>query len=538
MSDLSPTDLNRAKARALDVALALDRLRDEVRDERELASAIVTTLAEAVEAELCLLCLRDDDTGELQLRAVIDRAGVYGAPAAEGELRALAQRAAEAPLAQLMPTDLVLGDHRLTWGLASPLRLGQDSLGAVLLLNTDRPFSPAEQVVVQTAISQIDSAMQHARTLRDLARRQKELETIYRIDRLRDRTPDLQALLDAVLAEVVAALETETGFIMLYDQAGNELEMRATTGRDLFSTEDAAQHIRQLADEAVRDGHLISRRFDQGALRLALGMPLILRNNIIGVLGVANPRGDGDAPAFTRSDLQLLRAVTSQIDTAIFESLQTQRLRGAFGQSVGPAVMERLLTIADRDLLSGDRRQVTTLFSDIRGFTAMTGQLDPELLQAVLNDHLSALTDVALAYEGTVDKYIGDSVMCFFNAPEEQPDHALRAVRLACDMRLAHHEVMARWRARVPLPHIGIGISTGPTTVGNFGSLRRLEYTAIGPDVNLAARLCAAAEGDQVLISQATYAAVAERVDADLLPPVHLKGIEGVVECWNLRGLK
>ena len=165
----------------------------------------------------------------------------------------------------------------------------------------------------------------------------------------------------------------------------------------------------------------------------------------------------------------------------------------------------------------------------------MAEQIAPELLQAVLNDHLSALTDLVLAYEGTLDKYIGDSVMCFFNAPENQPDHALRAVRLALEMRQAQRDVIERWRGRLPLPPIGVGISTGETMMGNFGSLRRLEYTAIGRDVNLAARLCGVAEANQIVISQATYMLVKPHVAADPLPPMHLKGIEGDIGGWSVR---
>jgi adenylate cyclase len=181
---------------------------------------------------------------------------------------------------------------------------------------------------------------------------------------------------------------------------------------------------------------------------------------------------------------------------------------------------------------------VTTLFSDIRGFTNMAEQIAPELLQAVLNDHLSALTDLVLSNEGTLDKYIGDSVMCFFNAPESQPDHALRAVRLALEMQKAQRDVIERWRGRLPLPPIGVGISTGETMMGNFGSLRRLEYTAIGRDVNLAARLCAVAEANQVVISHATYELVESQVVADPLPPMHLKGIEGSIGGWSVRELR
>jgi adenylate cyclase len=523
------------EARALALILAIDRIRDSTPDEREMASTIASTLADAVEAELCLLCLRDDDTGELAVRALIDRVGAYGDDVTEHALRELAQAAADARRAEFMGTDLVLNDRPLSYCIAGPLRVGDDSLGSLLLLNADRPFDSGEVTLVQDAIIQIDYAMQHNRTLRELRRRQRELEAIYRIDRLRDRDPQFQELLDAVLAEVVNALETETGFLMLYDRVGNQLERRAVTGGDLFGAESAARLIRAVSDEAVQSGDLSNHVYAEGPIRAMLAMPLILREKLIGVLGVANPR---ERAAFTRSDIQMLHAIGSQMDTAIFESLQTQRLRDAFGLCVGPQVMERLLTIADRDLLSGERRVVTTLFSDIRGFTNMAEQIAPEQLQAVLNEHLSALTDLVLTYEGTLDKYIGDSVMCFFNAPENQPDHALRAVRLALEMQSAQRELIARWRGRLPLPPIGIGISTGETMMGNFGSHRRLEYTAIGRDVNLAARLCGAAEGDQVLISQGTYSLVEPYVVADPRPPIRLKGIEGDVHSWSIRGLR
>ena len=522
------------KSRAVDLMLAIDRIRDTAVDEREMTSAMITTLADAVEAELCLLCLRDDDTGELQLRAVLDRMAVYDA-STEAQLRDLAAQAAGLEAADFLTTNLSLKERRHTYCLAAPLRVSGESLGALLLLNADVQFDGAEQALVNNAISQIDSALQHMRTLRELGRRKTQLEIIYRIDRIRDEDMEFQAMLDTVLAEVCRTIEAETGFLMLYDRTGNELELRASTDRDLFAASDPARLIRGLSDEAIRSAELVNRAYPGGAIRAVVGVPLILENRLIGVLGVINRKG---RPAFTRSDTEMLRAIASQMDTAIFESLETQKLRAAFGKSVGPQVMERLLNISDRDLLSGERIAVTTLFSDIRGFTSMSEEIDAELLQALLNDHLSALTDVVLSYEATLDKYIGDCVMCFFNAPERQPDHALRAVRLALDMQKAHHQVMARWRDRVPLPPIGIGISTGETIMGNFGSMRRLEYTAIGPDVNLASRLCAAAEGDQTLISASTYALVKDAVVADELPPMHLKGIAELVRSWNVRGLK
>jgi adenylate cyclase len=534
----SHTPPRSAEGRALDLVLAIDRIRDSADGEREMAAEIVRLLAEAVQAELCVLCLSDDDTGELDVQTLTEGLGALAAPGALPPLRDLAQQAAQSPAAQLLRAEVTLAGGQIGYCLAAPMRVGDDSLGALVLLNAGRSFDDSETALMQAAMSQIDSALQHSRTLRELRRRQRELEAIYRIDRIRDESPEFQALLDAVLAEVVEALEAETGFLQLYDRAGEQLELRAVTGRDIFGgSPEAEAIINAIAADAVGQGRLVNRRYPPEAhgLRAVMGVPLILRDKLIGVLGVANPR---TREAFTRSDGSMLSAIGSQMDTAIFESLQTQRLRSAFGLCVGPQVMQRLLTIADRDLLSGERRVVTTLFSDIRGFTNMAEQIAPELLQAVLNDHLSSLTDLVLAYEGTLDKYIGDSVMCFFNAPESQPDHALRAVRLALAMQQAQRDVIERWQGRLPLPPIGVGISTGETMMGNFGSLRRLEYTAIGRDVNLAARLCGVAEANQVVISQATYDLVAPHVQADPLPPMHLKGIEGDIGGWSVRDLR
>lgn len=524
------------KTRALDLILAIDRIRDEAAGEREMLTAITTAMTEAVEAELGMLWVTDEDSaGELQLRAVVDRERVYDAASAP-VLRALAQTAMAQVEPHILNTNLQISSRPLQFGLTTPLRVAQEQLGALLLLNTDRAFNGGETDLVHKAASQIDSALQQARLVRDLQRHARELELIARIDRIRDENSDLHTMLSAVLGEICHSIDAETGFVMLYDRTGEELQLNATAQDGLLLADDAAHVIRATAQEAIAAAQLVSHTASAtSAVRAIAALPLILRDKVIGVLGVVNRNGRA---AFTRSDEQFLRAIASQLDTAIFENLQTQRLRDAFGQSVGPRVMERLLTTHDRDLLSGERRLVSTLFSDIRGFTQMSEQLHADLLQAVMNDHLSAMTELVLKHEGTLDKYIGDCVMCFFNAPEDQVDHALRTVRLALEMQAAHHQVMAQWAGRVPVPGIGIGISTGETMVGNFGSVRRLEYTVLGHDVNLAARLCGAADSDQTLISNATYQLVKDFVNAEPMPVMTLKGIEGEVVSWNVKSLK
>ncbi|MBL8046475.1 MAG: GAF domain-containing protein [Anaerolineales bacterium] len=523
------------KTRTLDLILEIDQLRDQSANEREMLTAMTTAMTSAVEAELGMLWVTDEDSaGELQLRALVDRERVYDSASAPA-LRTLAQTAMEQGEPHALSTDFQVASKPLHFCLTTPLRVGEEHLGALLLLNTDRAFNGGETELVQKAATQIDSALQQARLVRDLQRRTRELELIARIDQIRDEGAEMQAMLNAVLGEICRNIEAETGFVMLYDRTGEELQLNATAEDGLFLADDAAHIIRETAQEAITTTRLISRTTASQAVRAIAALPLILRDKVIGVLGVVNRKGRA---AFTRSDEQFLRAIASQLDTAIFENLQTQRLRDAFGQSVGPRVMERLLTTHDRDLLSGERRLVTTLFSDIRGFTHMSEQLHADLLQAVMNDHLSAMTDLVLKHEGTLDKYIGDCVMCFFNAPEDQTDHALRTVRLALEMQAAHHRVIAQWAGRVAVPGIGIGISTGETMVGNFGSVRRLEYTVLGHDVNLAARLCGVADFDQTLVSHATYQLVKDFVMAEPMPVMTLKGIEGEVMSWNVKALK
>ena len=514
--------------------LEIDRIRDEALDESEMSAAMIGKLTEAAEADLGLLFQRDDESGQLQLRSLLDRAKIYDPVLAENARRIAADASLQAG-GHASSSEVMAAGNRPAFCLASSLRVNHDSLGALLLVNKDRAFSAPEQELVSGAISQIDSALEHAHVLRELQREKKELQTIFRIDRIRDSHEDLQSMLNAVLPEICKAIDAQMGFIMLYDRTGQELELRAATADDLSAISDPGSLVQTVAREAITSANLVNRTYGSGSIRSIVGQPLILRDKLIGVLGVINRRNrDG----FTRSDVQTLNAIASQIDTAIFEGLETQRLRDAFGLCVGPEVMRRLLTVKGEDLLTGDRVAITTLFSDIRGFTNMSEHLEPELLQVVLNDHLSTMTELVLSQEGTLDKYIGDSVMCFFNAPERQPDHALRAVRLALEMQRAHAEVMERWKGRLTMPPIGIGISTGDTIVGNFGSVKRLEYTVIGNDVNLAARLCGAASGGQILLSHATYELVQPNVVVAELPPKHLKGIDEEVRCWVLTSLK
>jgi class 3 adenylate cyclase len=369
-------------------------------------------------------------------------------------------------------------------------------------------------------------------TIHELRFERQELRTLYAIDRIRDKGLPFNDMLDAVLLELCGAIPAEAGFIMLYNLAGCQLELRAATNHDLLRMADQYQLVQTAAAEAVQRGAPVVRLSSAGPIRSLICLPLILNERIIGVLGVINRVGRAE---FTRVDQRLLLAIASQIDTAIFEGLQIQRLREAFGRRVGAKVMDRMLAMPEHDWLKGERVVVTALFSDIRGFTATSEEIAPESLVQILSDHLSAMTEIVREHDGTLDKFIGDGVMSLYNVPLPQPDHALRAVRTACQMMHAHHRLMEHWPQ---LPPIGIGIDTGEVIVGNFGSTQRLEYTAIGHHINLAARLCGAAEGHQILISAATYELICHQIDAEPVAALRLKGISEAVPAYQVLGLK
>ena len=175
---------------------------------------------------------------------------------------------------------------------------------------------------------------------------------------------------------------------------------------------------------------------------------------------------------------------------------QERHVRQAFGRFVSPAVVQRLAENPDKLILGGENRELTLLFCDLRSFTTISENFDAHGLTRFLNEYLTPMTDVVLDHGGTVDKYMGDAIMAFWNAPLDDPDHARNSAMAALAMRAELAKLNARWQAeaaarREPFPEVrfGVGLNTGICCVGNLGSARRFDYSAIGDDVNVASRL-------------------------------------------------
>ena len=192
------------------------------------------------------------------------------------------------------------------------------------------------------------------------------------------------------------------------------------------------------------------------------------------------------------------------------ETHEKQKIMALFGQYVPPALIGEIARRPQHFSLAGEARELSVLFCDVKGFSAMAETLEPRTLAEMLNHYLTAMTDVLHAHGATIDKYIGDAIMAFWGAPLAQPDHASRAVACALAMQQRMKSVRKDCAARGwPELEIGIGVASGPVSVGNMGSRYRVAYTVIGDVVNLASRLEGLTRlyGVAVLVSPATRAA-------------------------------
>jgi adenylate cyclase len=202
---------------------------------------------------------------------------------------------------------------------------------------------------------------------------------------------------------------------------------------------------------------------------------------------------------------------------------QLERL-GRLKRFFSPQLAELIVAGGADDPLRSHRREVTVVFLDLRGFTAFAETAEPEEVMAVLREYHAEMGRLVLAHEGTLERFTGDGMMIFFNDPVPVPDAALRAVRMALEMRERAAELKSRWLKRGFELGLGIGIAQGYATIGTIGFEGRWDYGAIGTVANLAARLCGEARPGQILISQRVSGAVEDHIEVEHVGELTLKG--------------
>lgn len=208
---------------------------------------------------------------------------------------------------------------------------------------------------------------------------------------------------------------------------------------------------------------------------------------------------------------------------------------------LSPQVYDSIFSGEREVQLTTERKKLTVFFSDLKDFTSTTEDLQPEDLTYLLNKYFTEMSKIALKHGATIDKFIGDAMLMFFGDPETKGviEDAKACVRMAIEMQQRMADLQEIWRAKgydKPF-QMRIGINTGYCNVGNFGSDVRMDYTIIGSEVNLAARLEASADTGGILLSSETYALVKDIVDAEERAPIHVKGVRKEVKTYSVNGI-
>ncbi|MGC4121368.1 MAG: adenylate/guanylate cyclase domain-containing protein [Myxococcales bacterium] len=344
---------------------------------------------------------------------------------------------------------------------------------------------------------------------------------------------NLSAMVERILAVVFDLMPAEGCAIWLHT---GQTAGRSREGSKKVEVPRAIiDQVLKSATGVVINNALTDERFDRSASVMVRGiqsvMAVPLRTPRSGTVGILYAESHSIESAFGQSDLPLLESIGAQaailLDNAalLVQMRREVENRMSLQRFLSPGAAEEVLGGRLKLRMEGQRADVTVLFIDIRGFTTMSSQMQPEEVVRFLNAFFAEMVDCVERHGGIVDKFIGDCVMALFGAIDQRQDAARRAVACALEMVLRAHAIKVDGR---PL-EVGVGINTGPAVVGAIGSKRRLDYTAIGSTVNLAARLCGLADPGQVIITEDTLRQAGSGITTEAGEPVILKGIDHAV---------
>ncbi|HXT18582.1 MAG TPA: adenylate/guanylate cyclase domain-containing protein [Gemmatimonadaceae bacterium] len=370
----------------------------------------------------------------------------------------------------------------------------------------------------------------------DTDKSRQKLATLLEVSKGLGKAADIDTLLDKIVSYAYQILEVDRVAILLIDETGELAPKIARDKRGGDTTRAVPQSIARsalkdkvaiLSDNAGEDTRFGGQSILMQQIRSAICVPLIAsEDKSLGVLYVDNVTA---THRFSDEDFEFCIAFAGIAAVAIENGQFAQRIqrelltRSNFERFFTPQLAKKIAESSETMKLGGDKRPIAVLFTDIRGFTAMSESMRPDDMASLLTEYLTEMVECVFRHEGTLDKFIGDSVMAQWGAPIGGPDDADKAMAAALEMMQELAKLNERWRAtgRPQLVH-GIGLNFGEAFAGNIGSERRLEFTVIGDVVNTAARLCAAAEGE-ILLSEDFRKRLATPPELEECPPMEFK---------------
>ncbi len=468
--------------------------------------------------------------------------------------------------------------------LLLPLRKNGGLLGVISCNRQEvRPFSDKDIALLENFAAQAVIAMENARLLTETREALAQQTATAELLQVINSSPgDLAPVFDAMLDKALHLCEASFGYLLIHD--GEGLVPVADRGHPAFSAwvrkqgkivpEPGTINARIIGGEAVvQVADVINDPFYQGdsAMRRAvveiggfrtvltvalrkddtlLGVIHIYRQEVRpftdrqvallqnfaaqAVIAMENARLLGELHQRTDEVAELNRGLEARVAAQVEELGRVGRLK----QFLAPQLAELVVSQGDDTMLESHRREIVVVFCDLRGYTAFSETAEPEEVIEVLREYHAALGPLVAQFEGTLDQFSGDGIMVFFNDPVPCPNPAERAVGMALAMRDAAAALAAQWRRRGHALGFGVGIAQGYATLGQIGFAERVAYTAIGTVCNLAARLCAAAQPGQILVSQRVAAAVEDAVSLEEIGTPALKGLSQAVAAFNVVGAR
>jgi adenylate cyclase len=379
-----------------------------------------------------------------------------------------------------------------------------------------------------------------------LRRDYEKLRISYELQRTIGTELDLDRLLEKLLERSFDLLSADRGVVLLLEEG--ELKARCSRARragpeELVVSKSVVGQVLKEKVAVLSSDAKIDPRFSESksiimtGIRSSMAVPLLHKGELMGIMMV-----DSQNPnAFAEKDLQLFSNIANQAALFIANAALARRIEE---EALTRARFQRLLSPAIADLVAsgkievkrgGEPRTTTMLFSDIRGFTSRSETMPAEEIVAMLNDYFERMVEIVFKHEGTLDKFVGDEIMALFGAPVSGEDDPVRAVRAALDMldELRRFNTEREAAGKITF-EIGIGINTGNVVAGYIGSSKAMQYTVIGSPVNLAARLCSAATGMQILVTENTWTAVRDHFEVRELSSIQPKGIAHPVRVFEV----
>jgi len=485
----------------------------------EVLQIVMDTIVRLTEAERGFLMLRDE-RGEMIIRIARNWEQESINQSESSISRSIVQRVidgGEALLTTNAREDPRFGGQEsiIAFNLRSilcvPLMVKNEIIGVIYTDNRIRTgiFSESERDLLIAFANQAAVSIENARLFSSLKRTLEEVT-------------ELKNLMDDVFASIVSGVITADAQdqITLCNRAAAAILGRASAeivGRKLQDVMPTFANEIQPQMNSVREN-------DQPVVGFEFSQSLPQRGNVDWRMNLSPLK---DAGHKTQGVAIVLDDLTER------KKLEAQRR--LFERMVSPAVIEQLDPNSLQ--LGGKRTDITVLFADVRGFTSFSETVSPEKLVSILNRYLGAMAEAVLAQEGTIDKFMGDAIMAWFNAPIPQPDHTLRAVKTALMIR---ESVEALYRELPKEAHLafGAGIHFGDAVLGLIGTEKRLEYTAIGDTVNTAKRSQENSAKNQIIVTRNAYERVKDEIIAKPIAPISAKGKTAPLDAFEVIGLK